>query len=237
MSAEEAFSLLVKIMFNYKMRDIFQNGFYYLQACFYKLDRATKEFISDLHKHFELIGCEPHMYSSQWFLTLFTAKFPLNFIYHVLDWFMLDGMQVIFQVAVALLKFSKKELLLLDFEGVLRFFRVTLPKKFLDNKEHTDQLLKIARGIRLNDEKLSLYGQQYDLDSDKKLKEQNPQAYYENKYAEIMKRNLQLEAENDYIAIFWGVRKNDCKKILVQKLILKFYNPFFHEANQRANPR
>merc|ERR1712150_204026 len=108
----------------YKMRDIFQNGFYHLQACFYKLDMATNEFIPDLYKHLHNIGCEPHMYSSQWFLTLFTAKFPLNFIYHVLDWFMLDGIQVIFQIAIALLKYSKKELINLDFEGVLRFFRV-----------------------------------------------------------------------------------------------------------------
>jgi len=142
------------------------------------------------------------MYSSQWFLTLFTAKFPLNFIYHVLDWFMLDGMPVIFQIAIALLKFSKKELLSLDFEGVLRFFRVSLPKKFLDNKEHTDALLKIARGqSKLNTEKLKVYEDQYDLQKEEDLRQTNPKVYYENKYVEIMKRNLQLEGENDSTAM------------------------------------
>ena len=28
---------------------------------------------------------ETHMYASQWFLTLFTAKFPLHVTYHIMD--------------------------------------------------------------------------------------------------------------------------------------------------------
>ena len=31
------------------------------------------------------MGLEAHMYASQWFLTLFTAKFPLFMVYHILD--------------------------------------------------------------------------------------------------------------------------------------------------------
>jgi len=30
---------------------------------------------------------------------------------------------------------AKKELLLLDFEGILKYFRVTLPRKFLTQEE------------------------------------------------------------------------------------------------------
>ena len=66
MKAPESFALLVKIMFNYHMRDMFQNGFYHLQACFYKLDIATCEFLPDIHEHFVDIGCEPHMYGVFW---------------------------------------------------------------------------------------------------------------------------------------------------------------------------
>lgn len=31
------------------------------------------------------MGLEAHMYASQWFLTLFTAKFPLYMVFHIID--------------------------------------------------------------------------------------------------------------------------------------------------------
>jgi len=34
------------------------------------------------------LGLAAHMYASQWFLTLFTAKFPLFVVYHILDLFL-----------------------------------------------------------------------------------------------------------------------------------------------------
>jgi hypothetical protein len=42
---------------------------------------------------------ENHMYASQWFLTLFTAKFPLFLVFHILDVFLYQGMETIFQVS------------------------------------------------------------------------------------------------------------------------------------------
>lgn len=46
----------------------------------------------NLHDHFKQLNIETHMFSSQWFLTLFTAKFPLNMVYHVLDMFLCEVM-------------------------------------------------------------------------------------------------------------------------------------------------
>ena len=69
---------------------------------------------------------------------------------------------MIFRIAVALLKFSRKELLMLDFEGVLRYFRVHLPKQFLDSQETVDALFKVARGVRINEQLLVRYSEQYD---------------------------------------------------------------------------
>ena len=49
-------------------------------------------------QHFQHVGLETHMYASQWFLTLFSAKFPLFLVFRVLDVFMLQGIDTIFQV-------------------------------------------------------------------------------------------------------------------------------------------
>ena len=93
-------------------------------------------------------GVEAHMYASQWFLTLFTAKFPLHVVFPILDLFLLDRMDTIFQVALALLSLSKKDLLALDFEGVLKYFRVSLPKKFR-TEENGKHLLRTAVAIKI----------------------------------------------------------------------------------------
>jgi len=44
--------------------------------------------LSDVFDHFSEMGLEAHMYASQWFLTLFTAKFPLFMVFHILDIFL-----------------------------------------------------------------------------------------------------------------------------------------------------
>jgi hypothetical protein len=51
-------------------------------------------------------GVESHMFASQWFLTLFTAKFPLHLVFHILDLFLLCGLDTTFQIALALLSVS-----------------------------------------------------------------------------------------------------------------------------------
>jgi Rab GTPase-activating protein 1 len=44
-------------------------------------------------------------------------------VYHILDVFLLQGTDTLFQVALALLTRARKDLLLHDFEGVLKYFR------------------------------------------------------------------------------------------------------------------
>jgi hypothetical protein len=50
------------------------------------------------------LGLEAHMYASQWFLTLFSAKFPLYMVFHIIDLFLCDGKDTLFRVALSLLK-------------------------------------------------------------------------------------------------------------------------------------
>lgn len=52
------------------------------------------------------------MFASQWFLTLYTAKFPLFMVFHYLDLFLLTGVDSVFQVAMALLQVSSQALLI-----------------------------------------------------------------------------------------------------------------------------
>lgn len=129
MPEEESFCVLVALMYDYGLRDLYKDGFEMLYLHLYQLNRLMKDQLPKLHEHFELNGVETHMFASQWFLTMFTARFPLYFVFHILDVFLLDGMQILFQVALTLLNEFESELRTLDFEGILKYFRVTLPKR------------------------------------------------------------------------------------------------------------
>ena len=53
-------------------------GFQMLQLKFYILERILEDQIPELWDHFQDHELNTHMYASQWFLTLFSAKFPLG---------------------------------------------------------------------------------------------------------------------------------------------------------------
>ena len=48
----------------------------------------SQDSMPDLFSHFQYNEIETHMYASQWFLTLFTAKFPLSMVYRIMDLFL-----------------------------------------------------------------------------------------------------------------------------------------------------
>ena len=105
MPEEQAFCVLVKIMFDNGLRELFKLGFEALHLRFYQLERLIEvsidlclvwvnwlidcfeDYIPDLYPHFYDLNIETQMYASQWFLTLFTAKFPLQMVFHIIDLF------------------------------------------------------------------------------------------------------------------------------------------------------
>lgn len=191
MPEEEAFAVLVAFMYHYKLRDLYKLGFEALYLRLYQLNRLLKEQLPDLWDHFEQNGVETHMFASQWFLTLFTARFPLFFVFHVLDLFLLDGLTVLFQVAMTLLYICKKDLLELDFEGILKYIRVSLPKK-CRSEAQTRKLMKMVCEWKVK--KLKKYEDEYRLQKQEEEREQAALKYYEEKFEEERK-SLQNEIE------------------------------------------
>ncbi|XP_052133519.1 rab GTPase-activating protein 1-like isoform X2 [Frankliniella occidentalis] len=158
MPEEQAFCVLVKLMYDYGLRDMYKDGFENLYLRLYQLNKLMEEHLPQLWRHFSDMSVESHMFASQWFLTLFTARFPLNFVFHILDVFLLQGTETLFQVAIALLKLCKKDLLQLDFENIMRYFRVQMPKR-CRTKEVSQQIMRLACGIKVK--KLKKYEQDF----------------------------------------------------------------------------
>ncbi|XP_036700505.1 rab GTPase-activating protein 1-like isoform X2 [Balaenoptera musculus] len=199
MPEEQAFCVLVKIMYDYGLRDLYKNNFEDLHCKFYQLERLMQEQLPDLHGHFSDLNLEAHMYASQWFLTLFTAKFPLCMVFHIIDLLLCEGLNIIFHVALALLKTSKEDLLQADFEGALKFFRVQLPKRYRA-EENARRLMEQACNIKVPTKKLKKYEKEYQTMRESQLQQEDPMDRYKRENRRLQEASMRLEQENDDLA-------------------------------------
>uniref|UniRef100_A0A0N4Z4K9 PID domain-containing protein n=1 Tax=Parastrongyloides trichosuri TaxID=131310 RepID=A0A0N4Z4K9_PARTI len=199
MDEDKAFSVLVKIMFDYSLRDLFKLGFDALQLRFYQLQRLLQDDLPNLHKFFNDIGIETHMYASQWFLTMFTAKFPLQMVFFIVDLFLCEGIDTIFHISFALLNDSESDLMQLDFDGVLTYFRVTLPRKYR-TEESAKALIHQAVKMKVKNEKLKEYETEYNEIKQKEFESLNPEQRLEKENLKLHERVRRLDCENDDLA-------------------------------------
>ncbi|XP_068807846.1 rab GTPase-activating protein 1-like isoform X2 [Struthio camelus] len=199
MPEEQAFCVLVKIMYDYGLRDLYRNNFEDLHCKFFQLEKLMQEQLPDLYSHFSDLNLEAHMYASQWFLTLFTAKFPLCMVFHIIDLLLCEGLNIIFHVALALLKTSKEDLLQADFEGALKFFRVQLPKRYRA-EENARRLMEQACNIKVPTKKLKKYEREYQAMRESQLQKEDPMDRYKRENRRLQEASMRLEQENDDLA-------------------------------------
>uniref|UniRef100_A0A673YHY1 RAB GTPase activating protein 1 like n=1 Tax=Salmo trutta TaxID=8032 RepID=A0A673YHY1_SALTR len=199
MPEEQAFCVLVKIMYEYGLRELYKKNFEDLHCKFYQLERLLQEQLPDLWSHFQELNLEAHMYASQWFLTLFTAKFPLCMVFHITDLLLCEGLNIIFNVALALLKTSKEDLLQADFEGALKFFRVQLPKRYRA-AENARRLMEQACNIKVPTKKLKKFEKEYQTLRESQLQQEDPIDRYQRENRRLQEASMRLEQENDDLA-------------------------------------
>uniref|UniRef100_A0A146P6Y5 Rab-GAP TBC domain-containing protein n=2 Tax=Cyprinodontoidei TaxID=8087 RepID=A0A146P6Y5_FUNHE len=199
MPEEQAFCVLVKIMYDYGLRALYKNNFEDLHCKFYQLEKLMQEQLPDLWAHFQELNLEAHMYASQWFLTLFTAKFPLCMVFHITDLLLCEGLSIIFNVALALLKTSKEDLLQADFEGALKFFRVQLPKRYRA-AENARRLMEQACNIKVPTKKLKKFEKEYQALKESQLQQEDPIDRYQRENRRLQEASMRLEQENDDLA-------------------------------------
>ena len=92
MPEEQAFILLCRLMEDerYLLREMYKANFENLQLRFHQLTCLIEENLYDLAAHFYDLKIECHMFASQWFLTLFSAKFPLYLVFRIMDLFLYE---------------------------------------------------------------------------------------------------------------------------------------------------
>jgi hypothetical protein len=88
----------------------------------YQFDQLLLLQMPQLHRHLEAQGVLPSMYASQWFMTFFAYRCPLDLVFRVFDLVFVDGAHIVLNFALALMKKNQQTILSLEFEALLEFF-------------------------------------------------------------------------------------------------------------------
>jgi hypothetical protein len=131
MSESEAFCLLVHLMKDYGLRQLYLPEMPGLHLRLYQFDRILEDTLPDVHIHLARQGVRSSMYASQWFLTLFAYKFPLPLVTRIFDIMIAEGLEALLRFAVALMRKNASTILSLEFDAVLPFLKEKLFDHYL----------------------------------------------------------------------------------------------------------
>ncbi|EHB04245.1 EVI5-like protein [Heterocephalus glaber] len=153
MPEEEAFCVFVRLMQEYRLRELFKPSMAELGLCIYQFEYMLQEQLPELNTHFRSQSFHTSMYASSWFLTLFLTTFPLPVATRVFDIFMYEGLEIVFRVGLAL----------------LQYFQRVIPHQF---DSCPDKLVLKAYQVKYNPKKMKRLEKEYAAMKSKEMEEQ-----------------------------------------------------------------
>nr|XP_009680819.1 PREDICTED: ecotropic viral integration site 5 protein homolog isoform X3 [Struthio camelus australis] len=169
MPEEEAFCVFVKLMQDYRLRELFKPSMAELGLCMYQFECMIQEQLAELYVHFQSQSFHTSMYASSWFLTIFLTTFPLPIATRIFDIFMSEGLEIVFRVGLAVLQMNQAELLQLDMEGMLQHFQKVIPHQF---DSGPDKLIQASYQVKYNAKKMKKLEKEYTTIKTKEMEEQ-----------------------------------------------------------------
>lgn len=139
MPDEETFCVLVRLMKSYDLRSHYTPNMPGLQLRLFQFDRLVEELLPGVFLHMLRQGVKSSMYASQWFLTLFGYRFPLELVSAVFDLVFAEGVEAIFRFAIALIKRNEDVLLKLEFEDLIEFLKNGLFEVYAPTREDKEK--------------------------------------------------------------------------------------------------
>uniref|UniRef100_A0AAY5ENC4 Rab-GAP TBC domain-containing protein n=1 Tax=Electrophorus electricus TaxID=8005 RepID=A0AAY5ENC4_ELEEL len=146
MPEEEAFCVFVKLMQDYRLRELFKPSMAELGLCMYQFECMIQEQLPELHIHFQAQSFHTSMYASSWFLTIFLTSFPLPVATRIFDIFMSDRM-----------------------ERITAYFQKVVPHQ-LDSGP--DKVIQVAYQVKYNAKKMKKLEKEYTTIKTKEMEEQ-----------------------------------------------------------------
>ncbi|KAJ5662746.1 hypothetical protein N7462_011672 [Penicillium macrosclerotiorum] len=140
----DAFELLVKLMNKYKLREMFIQDMPGLHRSLYQFERLLEDLEPALYCHLRRRGVPPQLYATQWFLTLFAYRFPLQLVLRIYDLIFEEGLEsTILKFGIAIMRRNTEALLgMKDMSPLTTFLKERLFDAYIDKQPSASSILE-----------------------------------------------------------------------------------------------
>lgn len=151
---EDAFWMLAAIVERILPEDFFSPSLLPSRACPLVLLDYVQELTPKLHAHLTDLGVDLAAICFSWFLSLFTDCLPVETLFRVWDVFLVDGLDVLFRIALGILRNNEAELLRCESIPAVYVALENLPTRMWE----ADKLIQLEvelRGLLVHSQLLS----------------------------------------------------------------------------------
>lgn len=145
MTEAEAFCMLVALMKEYGLRELYCPEMQGLHLLLHQYDRILEKNDPDLYNHMVRQGVRLLMYALQWFLTFFAYKFPLDAVLRIFDMVVTQGREAVLQLGVNLMLRNRAHLVGLQFDALVEFLKENLFDVYVEEQFHADRRMLILK--------------------------------------------------------------------------------------------
>lgn len=126
------------------MREMFTHDMPGLHLHLYQFERLLEDLEPALYCHLKRRGVAPDLYATQWFLTLFAYRFPLQLVQRIYDLILSDGLESsILKFAIVVMQKNKAALLEMnDMSHISQFLKEKLFDVYIDKAPSAGSILE-----------------------------------------------------------------------------------------------
>ena len=130
-------------MNQYHLRDLFIQDMPGLHMHLYQFERLLEDLEPALYCHLHRRGISPHLYATQWFLTLFAYRFPLQLVLRIYDLILSEGLSAIIKFGIVLMQKNSTALLAMsDMSQLTTFLKDRLFDAYIDVAPSSNSILE-----------------------------------------------------------------------------------------------
>lgn len=144
MPEEEAFSLFVALMNKYGLRDLFVQDMPGLHLHLYQFERLLEDLEPALYCHLRRKDVKPQLYATQWFLTLFAYRFPLQLVLRIYDLILSESLETaILRFGIVLMQKNAEALMAMkDMAALTTFLKEKIFDVYIDKAPSAHSILE-----------------------------------------------------------------------------------------------
>jgi hypothetical protein len=131
-------------MNQYHLRELFIHDMPGLHLHLYQFERLLEDFEPALYCHLHRKGVNPQLYATQWFLTLFAYRFPLQLVLRIYDLVLSEGLEgAILKFGIILMQKNAASLLsMTDMAALTTFLKEKIFDVYIDQAPSANSILE-----------------------------------------------------------------------------------------------